>query len=80
MTESLATFQDLRCQSHTLGLYCPECDRWGEADLDGLIAKGMGARRVVESRFRCSDCGAAVEKQLRPPVPAVSAAVAYIGA
>lgn len=74
----LVTFEDLRNQSHSLGLYCVECDRWGEADLDRLIESGRGNRLLIESRFRCRDCGAIVEKQLRPPVPVLGAAVAYI--
>jgi hypothetical protein len=74
----LVTFEDLRSQSHSLGLYCIECDRWGEADLNRLIASGLGKRRLTESRFRCRDCGTVVEKQLRPPVPKLGDAVAYV--
>ena len=74
----IATFLDLRSQNHTLGLYCPACDRWGEADIDKLIESGRGERSLVETRFRCVDCGMHVDKQLRPPVPHVSSAVAYI--
>ena len=75
----LATFTDLQELQHTLGLYCLRCDRWGEADLAGLISRGRGHRRVVESRFRCRSCGELVDKQLRPPVPEVGGAVGYIG-
>jgi len=74
----LVTFEDLRNQSHSLGLYCVECNRWGEADLKLLIDSGRGDRLLTESRFRCRDCGAVVEKQLRPPVPKLGGAVAYI--
>lgn len=74
----LVTFEDLRCQSHSLALYCVECDRWGEADLDLLIESGRGDRLLTEARFRCRDCGDVVEKQLRPPVPRLGGAVAYI--
>lgn len=74
----LVTFEDLRSQSHSLALYCTECDRWGEADLDWLIESGRGCRLVTETRFRCRDCGATVEKQLRPPVPALGGSIAYI--
>ena len=75
----LATFSDLQEQQHTLGLYCLRCDRWGEADLEGLISDGCGNREVVEARFRCRQCGDLVDKQLRPPVPELGGAVAYIG-
>jgi hypothetical protein len=76
----LATFLDLRGQNHTLGLYCVECDRWGAADLERLIAAGRGEDMLVSTRFRCKDCGQLVEKQLRPPVPTISGAEAYIRA
>jgi hypothetical protein len=76
----LATFLDLHCQNHTLGLFCPDCNRWGEADLPRLIAGGDGARSLLETRFRCRTCGGLVEKQLRPPVPAIGGAEAYIRA
>jgi len=75
----VATFLDLRLQDHTLGLYCPACNRWGEADIEKLNASGCGERSLVDTRFRCVDCGMLVDKQLRPPVPTVSGAVAYIG-
>jgi hypothetical protein len=74
----LATFLDLRCQNHTLGLYCPACDRWGEANIDRLIESGRGDGSLVDARFRCTDCGAVVDKQLRPPVPSLGGAEAYI--
>lgn len=74
----LVTFIDLREQQHTLGLYCMECDRWGEADIGSLIASGRGDRQLAEARFRCRDCGELVAKQLRPPVPEIGGAVAYI--
>jgi hypothetical protein len=74
----LVTFEDLRNQSHSLGLYCLDCNRWGEADLDRLVESGRGDQLLTESRFRCRDCGATVEKQLRPPMPKKGSAVAYI--
>ena len=33
---------------------------------------------VAEVRFRCRDCGEIVEKRVRPPVPTIRGAVAYI--
>lgn len=76
----LVTFEELAAHRHSLGLFCPACDRWGEADLPALIAAGQGGRQLTEARFRCRDCGELVEKQLRPPVPRVGGAVAYIQA
>jgi len=76
----LVTFIDLQKQQHTLGLYCVECDRWGEADIQTLISSGRGDRPLTEANFRCRDCGSVVAKQLRPPVPEIGSAVAYIRA
>ena len=74
----LVTFIDLQEQEHTLGLYCMECDRWGEADIENLISSGRGERTLTDTNFKCRDCGAVVAKQLRPPVPEIGGAVAYI--
>ena len=75
---SMGTFSELHDQKHTLGLYCITCNRWETADLERLITLGYGHRTVVQTRFSCRDCGKPAEKQLRPPVPEVSAAAAYI--
>ncbi len=75
---SMGTIEKLREQNHILALYCISCDRWGKADLDWLIQIGHGDKSVTEARFRCRDCGEIVEKQVRPPVPLLGGAVAYI--
>lgn len=74
----MATIEELERLNHTLGLYCVSCERWGDADLRALIRRGLGGRRITRTRFRCRDCGELVEKQIRPPVPAIGAATAYI--
>ncbi len=75
---SMGTIGSLREQNHTLALYCLSCNRWGEANLDWLIQIGKGNKPVTEAQFRCRDCGEIVEKQVRPPVPSLGEAVAYI--
>ncbi len=75
---SMGTIEELHSQNHTLALYCLTCDRCGEANLDWLIQIGKGDKPVIEARFRCLDCGEIVEKQVRPPVPSLGEAVAYI--
>jgi len=75
---SMGTMEELHRHNHTLALYCLSCDRWGEANLDRLIQSGKGNKPVIEARFRCRDCGEVVEKQVRPPVPSLGEAVAYI--
>ena len=75
---SMGTLSELHEQKHTLALYCVACNRWEVADLETLIGRGYGARALVNTRFRCRDCGEFAEKQLRPPVPDVARAAAYI--
>jgi len=75
---SMGTIEKLREQNHILALYCISCDRWGKADLDWLIQIGKGNKPITEARFRCRDCGEIVEKQVRPPVPSLGSAVAYV--
>jgi len=74
----VSTFEELIRQHYGLALYCMPCNRWGEADLNELVETGLGSRPLSETRFRCRDCGAIVEKQLRPPVPRLGTAVGYI--
>ena len=75
---SMRTFEEFRDHNHSLGLYCLSCDRWGLANLDSLIKNGKGHKAVVETQFRCKDCGEVVQKQVRPPVPQVGGSVAYM--
>jgi len=75
---SVGTIEELRRQDYGLGLYCLSCDRWGDANLDWLIQNGKGKKSVIAARFRCRDCGEIMEKQVRPPVPTLGGAVAYI--
>ena len=74
----MGTIEELHNQNHILGLYCLSCNRWGEANLDWLIMIGKGDKPVTEARFRCRDCGEIVKKQVRPPVPSLGGAIAYI--
>ena len=75
---SVSTFEQLNLQDYGLALYCIACDRWGEADLRKLVDEGLGGRSITTARFRCRDCGAPVEKQVRPPVPELGGAKSYI--
>lgn len=75
---SMATIGSLKEHHHSLGLYCLPCDRWGEANLNRLIETGKGDRPIVETGFRCRDCGVIVEKQIRAPVPTIGGAVSYV--
>ncbi len=74
----MRTMEELQSHNYTLALYCLSCNRWGEANLDWLIQDGQGDKPVTEAQFRCLDCGEILEKQVRPPVPSLGEAVAYI--
>ncbi len=74
----MGTIEELHSHNHTLALYCLSCNRWGMANLDWLIQIGKGDKSVTEARFRCRDCGEILEKQVRPPVPELGGALAYI--
>jgi hypothetical protein len=74
----MSTFFELKQHQHSLGLYCIDCNRWGTADLQGLIDSGRGNFAVTGAKFRCRDCGSIVQKQVRPPAPSLGATVRYI--
>jgi len=63
----LHTVADLLAHHHTLGLYCPRCDRWAEAPLTKLAARGLADRPIQRLNFRCVMCGKTAQCQLRPP-------------
>ena len=77
LKQFLQKFSDLVAQNHTLDLYCIRCDRRHVTDLNRLIGAGID-KPITEARFRCRDCREIVEKQIRPPVPTLGEAVAYI--
>jgi hypothetical protein len=68
----IETVADLIARKHTLGLYCRHCDRWAEAPLERLAARGFADQSIRRLNFRCVCCGTAAQRQLRPPalVPA----------
>lgn len=76
----LITIRNFHDQDHALGLYCPACERWTEANLPFLIQTGRGDLSVSQARFRCRDCGRVAEKQVRAPLPRVGGAVGWIDA
>jgi hypothetical protein len=63
----IETVADLIVRKHTLGLYCRHCDRWAEAPLERLAARGFAGRPIRRLNFRCRRCGTSAQRQLRPP-------------
>lgn len=62
------TVADLVERGYTIGLFCPRCRRWSEADLGGLVGAGKGGADYTRIAFRCRDCGTPADRQLRPPM------------
>ena len=56
---------DLRDNHMTLGLFCLECDRWGEVVPQEWLDDGKPDLNYVEQRFKCSECGGRATKQVR---------------
>jgi hypothetical protein len=63
---NISTIADLGRNNMTLGLYCPECRRWAEI-IPAVWLKTHADVSYVGRAFRCKDCGARADKQVRPP-------------
>ena len=70
---------DLRDNHMTLGLFCLECDRWGEIKLQSGLSVGKPDLNYVEQRFKCSQCGGRATKQVRPEHTGLGKGTAYVG-
>jgi hypothetical protein len=73
----LDTVANLIEHDHVLALFCPRCQRWSDAPLAMLAARGHGDTPIRRLRFHCRDCASAAERQLRPPHPGRSNAVGW---
>ena len=57
---------DLRDNHMTLGLFCLECDRWGEVVPDEWLSSGGKDVDYIDQKFKCGECGSPASKQVRP--------------
>ena len=55
---------DLRDNHVTLGLFCLECDRWGDVIPQEWLDDGKPDLNYVRQRFRCRECGGPAGKQM----------------
>ena len=55
---------DLRDNHMTLGLFCLECDRWGEVIPQEWLDDGKPDLNYVRQRFRCRECGGPADKKM----------------
>ena len=70
---------DLRDNHMTLGLFCLECDRWGEIEPQSWLAEGKPDLNHVEQRFKFSPCNGRATKQVRPEYTGLGTRRAYVG-
>ena len=54
---SIKKASDPRQNYMTLGLYCLECDRWGEITPNECLPSGRFYVNYTNHRFKCSVCG-----------------------
>jgi len=69
----LGSLASLHAHDHQLHVYCTRCDRWALLDLDAMVRRGLGDRRLPLTA-RCRQCGQAGQLQVRPPMPTRSSA------
>ena len=70
---------DLRDNHMTLGLFCFECDRWGEIKPQNWLAESKPNLNDVEQRFKYNQCGGGANKQVRPEYTGLGTGTAYVG-
>jgi hypothetical protein len=64
----LGSIAGLHAHDHQLHAHCAPCDRWSILDLEAMVRRGQGGRRLP-IRVCCSKCGAPGDLQVRPPMP-----------
>ncbi len=69
---------DLRDNHMTLGLFCLECDRWGEVVPQEWLDNWKPDLNYVEQRFKSSECGGRATKQVRPKYRGLGTGTAYL--
>ena len=61
---TIRRISDLRDNHMTLGLFCLECDRWGEVIPQEWLDDRKPDLNYVRQRFRCRECGGRAEEQM----------------
>ena len=76
---TVTTISGLAESGTTLGLYCLECNRWGEIIPQEWLHAGKPDMNYVEQKFKCGQCDGRADKQVRPPLSGLSTETAYQG-
>ena len=63
---TIRRISDLRDNHMTLGLFCLECNRWGEIVPNEWLSSGKKDLDYVNQKFKCGECGSPASKQVRP--------------
>ena len=63
---TIRRISDLRDNHMTLGLFCLECNRWGEIIPNEWLSSGKKDLDYVNQKFKCGECGGQASKQVRP--------------
>ena len=69
---------DLKDNHMSLGLFCLECERWGEILPQEWLDNGKPDLDYVAQRFKCSECGVQAIKQVRPKYWGLGTGTAYL--
>ena len=57
---------DLRANHMILGLFCLDCNRWGEIVPNEWLSSGRKGLDYADQQFKCGECGGHADKQVRP--------------
>ena len=63
---TIRRISDLRDNHMTLGLFCLDCNRWGEIVPNEWLSSGKKDLDYVNQKFKCRECGSPASKQVRP--------------
>ena len=69
---------DLKDNHMSLGLFCLECERWGEILPQEWLDNGKPDLDYVAQRFKCSEYGFQAIKQVRPKYWGFGTGTAYM--
>jgi len=61
----ISTISDLAHYDLYIAIHCEEYDRWRESDPQVWLNKGLSDVDYVKAVFKCDDCGATGQKQIR---------------
>ena len=61
----IRTISDLAANNIYMSIHCEACERWNDIDPVVWIDEGLPDVDYVKAVFKCDDCGATGQKQIR---------------